>query len=136
MAAILLDGLTIDLTDSMDFYNTHNDSASVESMVGDGCAITIKVGHDTVKIHAHFSTLIDMMDAIALHAGYKPVIIVGEDNKKDAECCDEYFDEDGNYHVNKPAVKPKPKARPVSRKTYIKQAGMLDFNENKDTKSE
>ena len=134
MASIQLDGLTIDLTDSLDFYNMSNDSASIEMLVGNTQALTINVGLDSLRIRAHFITLHDVMNAIAEANGFKVVPIIPDEHAKAAINHSEYFDADGKYHVNKP--KAKPKAKPVSRKAYIAKTGMLDFNENKDAKSE
>lgn len=134
MASIQLDGLTIDLTDSLDPYNMCNDSASVEMLVSNTQALTINVGHDSLRIRAHFITLHDVMNAIAEANSFKVVPVIPEEHAKDAVNHSEYFDADGKYHVNKP--KAKPKAKPVSRKAYIAKTGMLDFNENKDAKGE
>lgn len=134
MASIQLDGLTIDLTDSLDPYNMCNDSASVEMLVSNTQALTINVGLDSLRIRAHFMTLFDVMNAIAEANGFKVIPVIPDEHAKDAVNHSEYFDADGKYHVNKPAVKPKKKA--VSRKAYIAQAGMLDFREIKDAKSE
>lgn len=128
MASIQLDGLTIDLTDSLDFYNMCNDSASVELLGDNTQLLDISVGSDGLKIRAHFMTLFDVMNAIAEANSFKVVAVIPEEHAKDAVNYSEYFDAAGKYHVNKPA---KPKAKPVSRKTYLKQAGMLDFNETK-----
>lgn len=130
MASIQLDGLTIDLTDSLDFYNMCNDSASVELLGDNTQLLDISVGTDGLKIRAHFMTLFDVMNAIAEANSFKVVPVIPEEHAKDAINHSEYFDAAGKYHVNKPAAKPK--AKPVSRKTYIKQAGMLDFNSNKE----
>lgn len=127
MASIQLDGLTIDLTDSLNIYNMSNDSASVEILVSDTQALTINVGHDSLRIRAHFITLHDVMNAIAEANGFKVVPVISDEHAKDAVNHSEYFDAAGKYHVNKPAVKAK--AKPVSRKAYLKQAGMLDFRE-------
>ena len=127
MASIQLDGLTIDLTDSIDFYNMCNDSASVEMLVSDTQALTINVGHDSLRIRASFITLLDVMNAIAEANGFKVVPVIPDEHAKDAVNHSEYFDSAGKYHVNKPAAKAK--AKPVSRKAYLKQAGMLDFKE-------
>ena len=134
MASIQLDGLTIDLTDSLNIYNMSNDSASVEILVSDTQALTINVGHDSLRIRAHFITLHDVMNAIAEANGFKVVPVIPDEHAKDAVNHSEYFDADGKYHVNKPKAKPKTKA--VKRKDYIAQTGMLDFNENKDAKGE
>ena len=131
MASIQLDGLTIDLTDSLNIYNMSNDSASVEILVSDTQALTINVGHDSLRIRAHFITLHDVMNAIAEANGFKVVPVIPDEHAKDAVNHSEYFDSAGKYHVNKPAVKPK--AKPVNRKAYLKQAGMLDFNSNKES---
>ena len=130
MASIQLDGLTIDLIDSLDFYNMCNDSASVELLGDNTQLLDISVGTDGLKIRAHFMTLFDVMNAIAEANSFKVVPVIPEEHAKDAINHSEYFDAAGKYHVNKPAAKPK--AKPVSRKTYIKQAGMLDFNSNKE----
>ena len=127
MASIQLDGLTIDLTDSLDFYNMCNDSASVELLGDNTQLLNINVGQDSLRIRAHFMTLHDVMNAIAEANGFKVVPVIPEEHAKDAINHSEYFDADGKYHVNKPAAKPKPK--PVKRKDYIAQAGMLDFKE-------
>lgn len=134
MASIQLDGLTIILTDSLDPYNMCNDSASVELLGDNTQVLTINVGHDSLRIRAHFITLHDVMNAIAEANSFKVVPVIPEEHAKDAINHSEYFDAAGKYHVNKPKVKPKPK--PVSRKAYISQYGLLDFNENKDAKSE
>lgn len=134
MASIQLDGLTIDLTDSIDFYNMCNDSASIELLGDNRQILTINVGHDSLKICAQFITLHDVMNAIAEANSFKVVPVIPVEHAKDAVNHTEYFDADGKYHVNKP--KAKPKAKPVSRKAYISQYGLLDFNENKDAKSE
>lgn len=134
MASIQLNGLTIDLTDSIDFYNMCNDSASVELLGDNTQLLNINVGQDGLKIRAHFITLHDVMNAIAEANGFKVVAVIPDEHAKDAINHSEYFDSAGKYHVNKPAAKPK--VRAVSRKTYLKQTGMLDFNPNKDVKSE
>lgn len=131
MASIQLDGLTIDLTDSIDYYNIYNDSASVEMLVSDTQALTINVGHDSLRIRASFITLHDVMNAIAEANSFKVVPVIPDEHAKDAVNHSEYFDSAGNYHINTPAAKPK--AKPVSRKTYLKQAGVLDFNSNKES---
>jgi hypothetical protein len=127
MASIQLDGLTIDLTDSIDPYNMCNDSASVELLGDNTQLLNINVGHDGLKIRANFITLHDVMNAIAEANSFKVVPVIPEEHAKDAINHSEYFDAAGKYHVNKPAVKAKTK--PVSRKTYLKQAGVLDFRE-------
>ena len=127
MASIQLDGLTIDLIDSVDFYNMCNDSASVELLGDNTQLLTINVGHDGLKIRAHFITLHDVMNAIAEANSFKVVPVIPDEHAKDAVNHSEYFDAAGKYHVNKPEAKPKAKA--VSRKTYLKQAVMLDFKE-------
>lgn len=134
MASIQLDGLTISLSDSIDFYNMCNDSASVELLGDNTQMLNINVGQDSLKIRAHFITLHDVMNAIAEANSFKVVPVIPDEHAKDAINHSEYFDAAGKYHVNKPAAKPK--AKPVSRKVYIAQAGMLDFNTNKDAKSE
>lgn len=134
MASIQLDGLTIDLTDSLDFYNMCNDSASIELLGDNRQVLTINVGLDSLKICAHFITLHDVMNAIAEANSFKVIPVIPAEHAKDAINHSEYFDADGKYHVNKPKAKPKPKT--ISRKAYIAQTGMLDFNENKDAKSE
>ena len=127
MASIQLDGLTIDLTDSIDHYNMCNDSASAELLGDNTQVLTINVGHDGLKVRAHFITLHDVMNAIAEANSFKVVPVIPDEHAKDAINHAEYFDSAGKYHVNKPAAKPK--AKPVSRKTYLKQTGMLDFKE-------
>ena len=131
MASIQLDGLTINLTDSIDFYNMCNDSASVELLGDNTQLLNINVGHDGLKIRANFITLHDVMNAIAEANSFKVVPVIPDEHAKDAVNHSEYFDAAGKYHVNKPAAKPK--AKPVSRKTYFEQAGMLDFNSNKES---
>ncbi|GEM_PF-3819726 len=127
MASIRLDGLTIDLTDSIDFYNMCNDSASVELLGDNTQVLTINVGHDGLKVRAHFITLHDVMNAIAEANSFKVVPVIPDEHAKDAVNHSEYFDAAGKYHVNKPAAKPK--AKPVSRKDYFERAGILDFKE-------
>lgn len=127
MASIQLDGLTIDLTDSIDFYNMCNDSASVELLGDNTQLLNIRVGHDGLKIRANFITLHDVMNAIAEANSFKVVPVIPDEHAKDAINHSEYFDAAGKYHVNKPAAKPK--ARPVSRKDYFERAGILDFKE-------
>ena len=127
MASIQLDGLTIDLTDSIDFYNMCNDSASVELLGDNTQLLNINVGHDGLKIRAHFITLHDVMNAIAEANGFKVVPVIPDEHAKDAINHSEYFDSAGKYHVNTPAVKAK--AKPVSRKDYFERAGILDFKE-------
>lgn len=127
MASIQLDGLTISLTDSIDFYNMCNDSASVELLGDNTQLLNINVGHDSLRIRAHSITLHDVMNAIAEANGFKVVPVIPDEHAKDAINHSEYFDAAGKYHVNKPAAKPK--AKPVSRKAYIKRYGMLDFKE-------
>lgn len=127
MASIQLDGLTIDLTDSIDFYNMCNDSASVELLGDNTQLLTINVGHDSLRIRAHFITLHDVMNAIAEANSFKVVPVIPDEHAKDAVNHSEYFDSAGKYHVNKPATKAK--AKPVSRKAYIAKTGMLDFKE-------
>jgi hypothetical protein len=108
-----------------------NDSASVELMGDNSQVLTMKVGQDSLKIRANFITLHDVMNAIAEANGFKVVPVIPDEHAKDAINHSEYFDEAGKYRVNKPAAKPKAKA--VSRKTYLKQAGVLDFNSNKES---
>lgn len=134
MASIQLDGLTISLSDSIDFYNMCNDSASVELMSDNTQMLNINVGQDSLKIRAHFITLHDIMNAIAEANSFKVIPVIPAEHAKDAINHSEYFDADGKYHVNKPKAKPKTKA--VKRKDYIAQTGMLDFKEIKDAKSE
>ena len=134
MASIQLDGLTIDLTDSLDFYNMCNDSASVELLGDNRQVLTINVGLDSLKICAHFITLHDVMNAIAEANSFKVIPVIPAEHAKDAINHSEYFDADGKYHVNKPKAKPKTKA--VKRKDYIAQTGMLDFREIKESKGE
>ena len=134
MASIQLDGLTISLSDSIDFYNMCNDSANVELLGDNTQLLNINVGQDSLKIRANFMTLHDVMNAIAEANGFKVIPVIPDEHAKDAINHSEYFDAAGKYHINKPAAKPK--AKPVSRKAYISQTGMLDFNENKDAKSE
>lgn len=134
MALIQLDGLTISLSDSIDFYNMCNDSASVELMSDNTQMLNINVGQDSLRIRANFMTLFDVMNAIAEANSFKVIPVIPAEHAKDAINHSEYFDADGNYHVNKP--KAKPKAKPMSRDAYIKRYGMLDFNKNKGAKSE
>ena len=77
MASIQLDGLTIDLTDSIDHYNMCNDSASVELLGDNTQLLNINVGHDSLKIRAHSMTLFDVMSAIAEAEGFKVIPIRG-----------------------------------------------------------
>lgn len=100
MAAILLKDVCIDLTDSSDFSNWHNDTATLKTFSGDDHELKVSVGDDSLSIRAPLNVMIMIMDAIALDVGYKTVAVVGERNKGDAECCDEYFDADGVYHKN------------------------------------
>lgn len=130
MASIQLDGLTISLTDSLDPYNMCNDSANVELLGDNTQVLTINVGHDSLRIRAHFITLHDIMNAIAEANGFKVIPVIPAEHAKDAINHSEYFDEAGKYHVNKPKAKPKTKA--VKRKEYIAQTGMLDFREIKE----
>ncbi len=130
MASIQLDGLTISLSDSIDFYNMCNDSASIELLGDNTQMLNINVGQDSLKIRANFMTLHDIMNAIAEANSFKVVPVIPAEHAKDAINHSEYFDADGKYHVNKP--KAKPKAKPVSRKACIAQTGMLDFKSAKD----
>ena len=125
MASIQLDGLTIDLTDSIDFYNMCNDSASVELLGDNTQLLNINVGHDSLKIRAHSMTLFDVMSAIAEAEGFKVIPVISDEHGRDVGNHSEYFDAAGKYHVNKPAAK----AKAVSRKAYLKSSGMLDFKE-------
>ncbi len=127
MASIQLDGLTISLSDSIDFYNMCNDSASVELMSDNTQMLNINVGQDSLRIRANFMTLHDVMNAIAEANSFKVIPVIPAEHAKDAVNHTEYFDADGKYHVNKPKAKPKTKA--VKRKDYIAQTGMLDFKE-------
>lgn len=127
MASIQLDGLTISLSDSIDFYNMCNDSASVELLGDNTQMLNINVGQDSLKIRANFMTLFDVMNAIAEANSFKVVPVIPDEHAKDAINHSEYFDADGKYHVNKPKAKTKTKA--VKRKDYIAQTGMLDFKE-------
>lgn len=127
MASIQLDGLTISLSDSIDFYNMCNDSASVELLGDNTQMLNINVGQDSLRIRAHFMTLHDIMNAIAEANSFKVIPVIPAEHAKDAVNHTEYFDSDGKYHVNKPKMKPKTKA--VKRKDYIAQTGMLDFKE-------
>lgn len=130
MASIQLDGLTISLSDSIDFYNMCNDSASVELLGDNTQMLNINVGQDSLRIRAHFMTLFDVMYAIAEANSFKVIPVIPAEHAKDAINHSEYFDADGKYHVNKPKEKPKTKA--VKRKDYIAQTGMLDFKSAKD----
>ncbi|WP_333613980.1 hypothetical protein [Psychrobacter sp.] len=104
-----------------------NDSASVELLGDNTQVLTINVGHDGLKVRAHFITLHDVMNAIAEANSFKVVPVIPDEHAKDAVNHSEYFDAAGKYHVNKPAAKPK--AKPVSRKDYFERAGILDFKE-------
>ena len=125
MASIQLDGLTIDLTDSIDHYNMCNDSASVELLGDNTQMLNINVGQDGLKIRANFITLHDVMNAIAEANGFKVVPVIPDEHAKDAINHSEYFDSAGKYHVNTPAAKSK--AKQVSRKAYLAQYNVLDF---------
>lgn len=100
MAAILLDNIVIDLSDSSDYSNWHNDTATLEAFSGDDHELKVNVGNDSLSIRAPLNVMMMIMDAIALDVGYKTVAVVGENNKADAEACDEYFDSAGMYHLN------------------------------------
>lgn len=100
MAAILLDNIVIDLSDSSDYSNWHNDTATLETFSGDDHELKVNVGDDSVSIRASLNVMMMIMDAIALEVGYKTVAVVGENNRADAEACDEYFDSAGVYHLN------------------------------------
>lgn len=100
MAAILLNNVVIDLSDSSDFSNWHNDTATLETFSGDDHELKVNVGNDSLSIRAPLNVMMMIMDAIALDVGYKTVAVVGENNKADAEACDEYFDSAGMYHLN------------------------------------
>ena len=105
MAAILLDNIVIDLSSSSDYSNWHNhwhnDTATLETFSGDDHDLKINVGDDSLSIRAPLGVMMMIMDAIALEVGYKTVAVVGDKNQADAECCDEYFDRAGVYHLNK-----------------------------------
>ena len=100
MAAILLNNVVIDLSDSSDYSNWHNDTATLETFSGDDHELKVNVGNDSLSIRAPLNVMMMIMDAIALDVGYKTVAVVGENNKADAEACDEYFDSAGMYHLN------------------------------------
>ena len=100
MAAILLDNIVIDLSDSSDYSNWHNDTATLEAFSDDDHELKVNVGNDSLSIRAPLNVMMMIMDAIALDVGYKTVAVVGENNKADAEACDEYFDSAGMYHLN------------------------------------
>lgn len=125
MAYIEIDGLTINLASSINFYDMQGDTASVDLLGDNTQLLDISVGHDNLKIRANFITLLDIMNAIAAANSFKVVPIVPKAQIKDAVNHSEYFDDAGKYHVNKPNLTPKKKA--VSRKTYLKQTGLLDF---------
>lgn len=101
MASILLDNIVIDLSDSSDYSNWHNDTATLETFSGDDHDLKINVGDDSLSIRAPLNVMMMIMDAIALEAGFKTVAVIGDNNQGDAECCDEYFDRAGVYHLNK-----------------------------------
>lgn len=95
MAAIHLDGITIDLTDIKDYTTIHSDDVVITERAGDDCCIEFQVGDEAIKMHVHFNIVIALMDATAKHAGFKTVPIVDGTNP---DGWDEYFDADGNYH--------------------------------------
>lgn len=101
MASILLDNIVIDLSDSSDCSNWHNDTATLETFSGDDHDLKINVGEDSLSIRAPLNVMMMIMDAIALEVGYKTVAVIGENNEADARACDEYFDRAGVYHLNK-----------------------------------
>ena len=98
MAAILLDKITIDLTDSSDYSNWHNDAAVMSNYQGgDEHNLRIQVGSDDVTIRAPLNVMIMIMDAIAADINYKTLPVITEQYPQEADCFDEYFDINGNY---------------------------------------
>lgn len=100
MAAILLNNIVVDLSDSTNYSSWHNDTATLETFSGDDHDLKINVGDDSLSIRAPLNVMMMIMDAIALEVGCKTVVVVNERNKADAEWCAEYFDSAGVYHLN------------------------------------
>lgn len=102
MAAILLDKITIDLTDSSDYTNWQHDAAVLSNYQGgDEHELRIQVGADDVTLRAPLTVMMMIMDAIAADINYKTLPVITEQYPHEADCFDEYFDIDGNY-VKKP----------------------------------
>ena len=120
MAAIILDGITIDLCGSYSYYEQHNDSATLEKHSGDNYELKIGVTGSDFTLRAPMGVMIMVMQAMANELGAKVVPIAGKDDELGAMACDEYFDADGVYHKNVPAKKePSVKSTSyVKRNTY------------------
>jgi len=101
MAAILLEDITIDLSDSSDYSSWHNDTAVMTEFGGDDNNLKITAGSDSVTIRAPLGIMLMIMDAIALETNHKVLPIITKECPRDAECFDEYFDVEGNYVNNK-----------------------------------
>ena len=97
MAAILLDNIVIDLSDSSDHTNWRHDTAVVTHHGGDDNDLVINVGSDNVTIRAPLNVMLMIMDAIALETNHKALPAITKENPRDADCFDEYFDVNGNY---------------------------------------
>ncbi|MFT0771277.1 hypothetical protein [Psychrobacter aquimaris] len=98
MAAILLDKITIDLTDSSDYSNWQHDAAVMSNYQGgDEHNLRIQVGSDDVTIRAPLNVMMMIMDAIAADISYKTLPVITAEHPNEADCFDEYFDINGNY---------------------------------------
>src|SRR5699024_10829985 len=98
MAAILLDKITIDLTDSSDHTTWHNNVAVLSNYQGgDEHELRIQVGSDDVTLRAPLNVMMMIMDAIAADINYKALPVITEQYPHEADCFDEYFDINGKY---------------------------------------
>lgn len=98
MAAILLDKITIDLTDSSNYTNWQHDAAVLSNYQGgDEHNLRIRVGSDDVTIRAPLNVMMMIMDAIAADIKYKTLPMITAEHPNEADCFDEYFDIKGNY---------------------------------------
>lgn len=98
MAAILLDRITIDLTDSSDYTNWPHDAAVLSNYQGgDEHELRIQVGADDVRLRAPLTVMMMIMDVIAADINYKTLPVITEQYPQEADCFDEYFDINGNY---------------------------------------
>lgn len=106
MAAILLDKITIDLTNSSDYTNWQHDAAVMSNYQGgDEHNLRIQVGSDDVTIRAPLNVIMMIMDAIAVDVKYKTLPMITAEHQNEADCFDEYFDINGNYVDKREAAK-------------------------------
>ena len=87
MAAIILDGITIDLCGSYSYYEQHNDSATLEKHSGDNYELKIGVTGSDFTLRAPMGVMIMVMQAMANELGAKVVLIAGKDDELGAMAC-------------------------------------------------